>query len=243
MPIDSRRTSQWILKVIDNAAFPDGKTHIRWLEEIALVSNCKATWDRRPFDVGPGMETCGLYVLACLILPALVSAASPAAIADYEVFHRGVSVMRGRLYVSGDRYRAETRTHIILVDGTRKRQWTVMAPPLGCESHVLTEAVKQASPWMFAKGANERFVGSEVIDGHPTKKYQTVTSGTGQKGYVWRATDLKGFPVQITDEAGELKRAITNVVLRKPDASLFRPPSACRSASRLNATSPSSASE
>ena len=46
--------------------------------------------------------------------------------------------------------------------------------------------------------------------------------------YVWRATDLKGFPVQTADENGKIRSTFKNVKLGKPAAKLFAMPAGCK---------------
>jgi len=45
---------------------------------------------------------------------------------------------------------------------------------------------------------------------------------------LWRATDLKGFPVQTADENGKIRSTFKNVKLGKPAAKLFAMPAGCK---------------
>lgn len=184
-------------------------------------------------------------LVAWLAFPAIALAGeSLQGTADFETFSGDTVVSRGKLYVSGNRLRLETDSHgakiAILVDTRAMRMWTLMPPPIGCRSQPLTESVKQGSPWLAWSGAKEEFVGSETIDGHPTKKYKATTriNESPHVQYVWRATDLKSFPVQIADDAGRFRRTLKNVVLGKPSAALFRPLATCRSKSIPGDASP-----
>ena len=72
-------------------------------------------------------------------------------------------------------------------------------------------------------------VGKETIDGHPcVKSKMTVDEGNGttREGFIWTATDLKGFPVQIEFDNPQMQVTMQfkNVQLKEPDAAHFSPP-------------------
>jgi Domain of unknown function (DUF4412) len=75
-------------------------------------------------------------------------------------------------------------------------------------------------------------LGSEVIDGHPTKIEQiTVASASGKALTMkaWEATDLKSFPVRIemATPKGTMRMDLKDVDLSAPPASLFATPQGC----------------
>ena len=73
-------------------------------------------------------------------------------------------------------------------------------------------------------------VGREVIDGHPTIKYQVHVTFEGedaaQEGFVWRATDLGDMIIKSEMENASVKFStlLKDIVLKTPDASLFEVP-------------------
>ena len=72
-------------------------------------------------------------------------------------------------------------------------------------------------------------VGKETIDGHPcVKSKMTVDAGNGttREGFIWTATDLKGFPLQIqfNDPQLPMTMRFKEVQLKEPDAVHFIPP-------------------
>ena len=72
-------------------------------------------------------------------------------------------------------------------------------------------------------------VGQETIDGHPcVKSKMTVDAGDGKtrEGFIWTATDLKGFPLQIqfSDPRMPMTMRFKEVQMKEPDASHFVPP-------------------
>jgi len=71
----------------------------------------------------------------------------------------------------------------------------------------------------------------ETVDGHPCVKNKVVVTdekGAKHEATVWNATDLKNFPVKITqsDDGEEVTMVFKDVKLAKPDKAQFDPPSA-----------------
>jgi hypothetical protein len=143
---------------------------------------------------------------------------------------------RGKLYVSKHRFRSESgmpdQQAALIVDIRSGQVWVLLPPPLGCITRPIDDGMRANMPLLLDADAKEKLVGSEVVDGHRTRKYE-LTSNVGGKPtvrYVWRATDLKGFPIKTTDESGRSTTTFENVVLRKPDAKFFKPPVDCKTA-------------
>lgn len=73
-------------------------------------------------------------------------------------------------------------------------------------------------------------IGKETVEGHPcvkTKITTTDASGKTQDVLVWKATDMKNFPVKIqikTATGGDVVILYKSVKFDKPDAKLFNPP-------------------
>lgn len=74
-------------------------------------------------------------------------------------------------------------------------------------------------------------LGKETIDGHPCVKSKVVvTSEDGHKfeSLVWKATDLKDFPIQTqmtTEDGTTVTTKFADINQSKPSASMFEPPS------------------
>lgn len=77
----------------------------------------------------------------------------------------------------------------------------------------------------------ETELGKETIDGHPCMKSKVVvTDEDGHKfeSLVWKATDLKDFPIQTqmtTEDHTTITTKFTDINRSKPSASMFEPPS------------------
>jgi len=171
------------------------------------------------------MRGLAIRLLAALLFPA-VAAAGPQASADYEVSAGGRSFAQGKLYVSGERLRTDNPTSSVIFDPKAEKMWTILFGH--CEVRPFTATLRRDLFWLPNKAVKEQQVGSETIDGHPTKKFKTASSLNGETRYVWRATDLGGLAIRVFEEKRGIERVLTNVVKGRPDASLFRPPPDCR---------------
>lgn len=72
-------------------------------------------------------------------------------------------------------------------------------------------------------------LGKETIDSHSCVKAKTVvtdSNGDKHESTVWKATDLKDFPVkiEITERGQPMTLLFKDVKLSKPDSELFEPP-------------------
>ena len=73
------------------------------------------------------------------------------------------------------------------------------------------------------------FVGNEVVDGHPTEKYQISISYKDegiQEGYIWNATDLDNMTIksEIDTPNAKVTTLLKNIKLATPAADLFEIP-------------------
>ena len=158
----------------------------------------------------------------------------PDATAEYVSRREDAQPTRGKLYALKGRFRSESEVTgakaALIVDTRSDKVWVLLPEPFGCIVQPIDDGMRANMPLLLSKDAKERFVASETIDGHPTKKYEltSIVSGTPTKHYVWRATDLKGFPLRISDESGRSVTTFDNVLLGKPAAKLFEPPANCK---------------
>jgi hypothetical protein len=175
-------------------------------------------------------------VLAGVLLAAAAAFAAdslPDTIAEQVLFSQGKQVSTSKVWVSSGRVRSETtvggQAMTTLTDRGAKKMWVFMPAPVGCIEQPLDE--KSANPFTaVAKDAKEELVGTETIDGHPTKKYKVAVTvdGKTKEHYQWRATDLDGFPIRTAAVDGSYEQRFTKIELKTPDAKLFEKPSGCR---------------
>lgn len=180
---------------------------------------------------------CAAVASLALLSATVLASGVPEASADYVRTRDGRPPTRGKLYVSKHRFRSESGTAgsqaALIVDIRSGQAWMLLPPPLGCITRPIDDGMRANVPLLLDAAAKEKLVGSDVVDGHPTRKYE-LTSNVGGKPavlYVWRATDLKGFPIKTTDASGRSTTTFEKVVLHKPDAKLFQPPADCKTAS------------
>jgi hypothetical protein len=96
----------------------------------------------------------------------------------------------------------------------------------------LERPMPQAAPTADAGKENKvdyAEVGKETIDGHPCVKSKWTSAaddGTKREGFIWTATDLKGFPLQIQLDNPQMPATLRfkDVQLKDPDAAHFVPP-------------------
>ena len=109
------------------------------------------------------------------------------------------------------------------------RQLYIIYP--GAQSYI-EMPIPQASPAADATKESKvdyAEVGKETIDGHPcVKSKMTIDAGSGnaREGFLWAATDLKEFPLQIQFDDPRMKMTMRfkDVQLKEPDAGRFIPP-------------------
>ena len=166
-------------------------------------------------------------------LPALAADSLPDTIAEQVLYSQGKEVSTAKIWVSAGRVRSDTtiggQSMTTLIDRGAKKMWVLMPAPVGCIEQPLNESL--ANPLgMLPSDASEELVGSETIDGHPTKKYKlkATVGGKTREHYQWRATDLDGFPIRTAAVDGSYEQRFTKVELKTPDAKLFEEPAQCK---------------
>jgi hypothetical protein len=179
-----------------------------------------------------------LALLATLAAAGSAAAAEPPPMpdmsADMEIAVKGQPPQKGRVYSRDKKVRTEMdaggHKMVSIMDMPGKKMWILMPPPMGCMAQPLQEDPSKPNPWGASSSHEEEVVGSETVDGHPTKKVKTTTTVDGKKHVMiqWRATDLGDFPIRMQSEDGSWETRYTNVKLAKPDAVLFEAPKDCK---------------
>jgi hypothetical protein len=135
-----------------------------------------------------------------------------------------------KIYRLGDKMRSDMpggKMHTLMLMGEGKiymimPQMCMQMPPRGPEPLEETGTVVRKP------------VGSDTIDGHPTKIEEiTVTPADGRNSVTmkaWEATDLKGLPVRVEmpSSRGTVRMEYKDVDLSPPPESLFTVPQGCR---------------
>ena len=157
---------------------------------------------------------------ALLFVVAMLSYAFALDIMADMVTKEGKITRNGKLYVKDTKCRADKGSTPIytIVRGDKGLLWQVNGAENTYVEAKLTPALK---PWIEEKMFGEvsrKEIGAEIIDGHPTKKYE-VTVKQGNKSdtyYQWFATDIR-FPVRIANVNGKWSVEYKNIKAGAPD--------------------------
>jgi outer membrane lipoprotein-sorting protein len=74
---------------------------------------------------------------------------------------------------------------------------------------------------------DKEFLGNEIVDGHPARKYHVTTIRDGKKetsGFIWEASDLNNFPVKYQNEDKTVTIVWKNIKFEKAPDSFFEIP-------------------
>ena len=160
----------------------------------------------------------------------------PPAYAAELVATSGGQTMRSRIWSNGTIFKTQSLdgTSGQYIDYDRKLSW-LYGTGFPCLQ-------MPAQPEGHASTTREEIVGSETIDGHPTKKVK-VSSVTHDKKTAttawieWRASDLHDLVIRRRAEDGSFESHLEHVVLVKPDAKYFAFPNPpCKNDEALDKT-------
>lgn len=173
----------------------------------------------------------GKRFLFVLLLCVLLSGAAFAVefSADTITTMKGGQTVAGKMYFKPDKFRMEMKTHedMIMITRTDKKvMWNIMPKQKMYLEMPLDLKNKPKVEEKFPGEIERKQVGSETIDGHPTKKY-LITYKTNDKKdqvYQWLATDIN-FPVKTAAVDGSWTQEFKNVKMGPQPDSLFALPS------------------
>jgi outer membrane lipoprotein-sorting protein len=148
--------------------------------------------------------------------------------ADTITTHKGGEKITGKLYYKPDRFRMEMKAHedmIVITRMDRKVAWNIM-PAMKMYMEMPFDLKNRPMVDEKFEGETERkLLGSETIDGHPTKKY-LITYKSGNRTdqvYQWIATDIN-FPLKTAATDGSWIQEFRNVRIGSQSGSLFEVP-------------------
>jgi hypothetical protein len=152
--------------------------------------------------------------------------------ADTVMTHREGMKMTGKMYFKADKFRMDMKSPQAMTTITRvdkNLMWNIMHDQKMYMEMPMDLRNKPMVEEQFDGEIERTEVGSETIDGHPTKKYLITvkTDDTVQKVYQWWATDIH-FPVKTAAFDGSWTQEFKNVSLEKQPDSLFEVPSGYR---------------
>lgn len=169
-----------------------------------------------------------LTIVFALLVSVLLFSASAGAFefsADFVITAQGHKT-QGKMYGKADRFRMEISqpSRMIIISRVDKMlAWNIM---LDQKIYMEIPLNPQNTPKTEIKGEiSRKQVGTETIDGHPTKKY-LITYKEGNRTsqlYQWIATDIN-FPVKSADINNKWIQEYKNVKLGSQPNSLFELP-------------------
>ena len=148
--------------------------------------------------------------------------------ADTVTTMQGGQKMSGKMYFKPDKFRMEMKTNeetVMITRIDKKVTWNVMPKQKMYMEMPFDLKNKPKVEEKFAGEIERKEVGSETIDGHPTKKY-LITYKVGDKKdqvYQWLATDIK-FPVRTAAVDGSWAQEFKNIKIGPQGDSLFEVP-------------------
>lgn len=138
---------------------------------------------------------------------------------------------KGKIYFKKDKSRMELDTKlqegmIMITRMDKKVAWNIMPKKKMYMEIPLTMKNKPMVEEKMEGELERKQVGSETIDGHPTKKYLiTYKSGNNKEQvYQWWATDIN-FPVKTASIGGDWVQEYKNIKIGPQSDSLFELPS------------------
>jgi hypothetical protein len=113
----------------------------------------------------------------------------------------GEQKQTGKLYVKGNKYRIDMKSgsEYAIIRHDKNKSWIVIPSQKAYVEMPFDPKKKPAIEEKQPSETNRKLLGTEVIEGRVTKKYQVTTKERGTDGsfYQWVATDLN-FPVKTT---------------------------------------------
>jgi hypothetical protein len=166
----------------------------------------------------------GLGVL--IMLFAFAFGAEAVELSADMVARDGEQRQAGRLYVKGNKYRIDMKTgsEYAIIRHDKNKSWIVIPEQKAYIEMPFDPKRRPAIEEKQSLEGNRRYMGSEVVNGHPTKKYE-VTARAGEPGdafYQWVASDLN-FPIKTSAVNGTWSIEYHNIKTSVPD-SLFEIP-------------------
>ncbi len=148
--------------------------------------------------------------------------------ADTIMTYKGGGSTNGKIYYKADKFRMDMSTPaemIVITRMDKKIVWNIM-PAEKMYMEMPFDLKNRPKVEEKYEGEVERKeVGSETIDGHPTKKY-LITYKSGKETsqvYQWLATDIN-FPVKTAAVDGSWSQEFRNIKTGSQPDSLFEVP-------------------
>ncbi len=148
--------------------------------------------------------------------------------ADMIMTHKEAGKTTSKIYYKQDRFRMDMNAPEKITTITRmdkKVIWNVMHDQKMYMELPFTTENKPMVEEKFEGEIDRKYLGSETIDGHPTKKYMITykVNNIKQQIYQWWATDIN-FPVKTAAIDGSWVQEYKNIKMGSQQDSLFELP-------------------
>jgi outer membrane lipoprotein-sorting protein len=143
--------------------------------------------------------------------------------ADVVIMPKGDQLMKGKIFVKGDKVRQETsdedETQVMIIRLDKKVTWMIVPDEKTYTEEPYRSADKTFEEWTAEKEKNAKFLGEETVSSVLCKKYETDEDG--EKTFFWIS---KQFPFPIKIEDSEMIMEYQNIKPGPLDDSLFELP-------------------
>jgi len=180
----------------------------------------------------------GLFILTFSVLAQSQTAWNFPDFSATQVFASRKADFSMKVYQSGDSVRVERNaalsTLYVPSNGQVYNFTTYPDHSHQCVAMKSDQAKMLPSPLELLQGSTVKrtAVGTEVVEGHPSKIENVVVTRPGGKtieSKVWEAEDLQGIPVKIESRLGDitLTAVYRDISIHTPEQSLFAIPEKC----------------
>lgn len=165
-------------------------------------------------------------LLLLLLVPCLAFATEFSA--DTITTFEGQEKMTGKMFFKPDKFRMEMKMHedmIMITRVDKKVVWNIMTGEKMYMEMPIDLSKKPRVEEKFEGEIDRKQVGTETIDGHPTKKYLITYKANNKQEqvYQWMATDIN-FPVKTAAVDGSWTQEFKNIKMGSQPDKLFEVP-------------------
>jgi hypothetical protein len=159
-------------------------------------------------------------VFVLLYVIAMFSYAFAIDITADMITKEGKITRNGKIYVKDNKCRSEKGSTpiYVIIRGDKGLLWQINGAENTYLEAKLTPAMKQWTEEKVFGEVGRKEIGTEAIDGHPTKKYEIIIKqgGKNETYHQWFATDIR-FPMKIVNLNGKWSVEYKNIKKGAPD--------------------------
>lgn len=165
---------------------------------------------------------------ALIFVLAVISGAYAQELTADMVTKDGKKTTLGKIYVKGNKIKMEQKGNpdYFIFRGDKNQMWVMMVGDKAWMPLKVDPKIKPKAQAAMDGEASRKQVGTETVDGHPTKKFEVVIKEEGKNVTYnqWQATDLNNFPVRTVRADGKWSQEFTNIKKGGVADSMFEAP-------------------